>query len=283
MKVTISSNSIVLDSQYLDICDTLECGQVFRYFKIGEYSYIVHSTDRCARISQSGSVTTISCDDTAYWYNYFDLDSDYSVACNSLSATSDTMATACSSGRGIRILRQDPVETIISFIISANNNITRIAKIIDNICTALGDKCDYGYAFPTLEQLAIADSEVYRLAGAGYRAQYISNTARWLLDNGVPSLDGVDSVTANKTLCALSGIGPKVADCILLFGYGRGDVVPVDTWIKKVYHNYYECGHRDSDIASYLVSIWGQYSGLAQQYLFHYERKYRQIKNNSVQ
>ncbi len=283
MKAEIVGNNIIVNSRYLDISDTLECGQVFRYHKVADKCYHVYSLDKHAYIEQVGSVTTISCDDTAYWWNYFDLDSDYSLACNQLSASSDTMASACSSGRGIRILRQDPAETIISFIISANNNITRIRSIIDKICVSLGDVTEHGYAFPTLTQLANADVSIYRQAGAGYRDAYIANTAQMLLDNGMPDICDMSSLQANKLLCGMSGIGPKVADCILLFGYGRGDVVPVDTWIKKVYHNYYECGHRDKDIASYLVSVWGNNAGLAQQYLFHYERKYRQNNNNGVQ
>ncbi len=283
MKVTIEGNNIIVDSSYLDIADTLECGQVFRYTKVSDKCYHIYSLDKHAYASQQGSVTTISCDDTSYWYNYFDLDSDYSIACDILGATNNTMACACTSGKGIRILRQDATETIISFIISANNNISRIRSIIDKICIKLGKATQYGYAFPTIEALANADPQIYTEAGAGYRASYISATAKSLLVDGVPDIDSMSSSQANKMLCQYMGIGPKVADCILLFGYSRGDVVPVDTWIKKVYHNYYECGHRDRDIASYLVSIWGEHAGIAQQYLFHYERKYRQSNNNSVQ
>ena len=161
---------------------------------------------------------------------------------------------------GIRILRQQPWETVISFIISANNNIPRIRGIIDRLCTGFGtDGC-----FPTPEQLAVQTPETLSPLRAGFRTKYILDAARKVAD-GTLCLDQLADMPlqqAREQLMTVNGIGPKVAECILLYGFHRLDAFPVDTWIKKVLCQCYPDGFPE----------WIAPKGVAQQYLFHYIR-----------
>lgn len=214
--------------------------------------------------------------DKEYFWHFFDLDTDYAAKVSKISAISPLMKEASDFGKGIRILNQDLTEMIFSFIISANNNIKRIQLIIERLCNELGEDTPYGKAFPSVSALASAPVDLFTKLGAGYRDKYLSVTANKLLNYDLSSLAALDSVSARRELLTFMGVGPKVADCILLFGMRRGDVFPVDTWIKKVYHNYFEQGHKDSEISSYFCNLFGGDAGLCQQYLFYFQRKYRQ-------
>lgn len=274
-----TENSIVLkDYSNFSAKDILECGQIFRYNKLSD-GYEVFSTDKYAVVTEQDNVVTITTDDVEYFYNFFDLDTDYGAVCNRLAARSDILRQAVEYGKGIRILNQDLTEMLFSFIISANNNIKRIQLIVNRLSENLGTKTKYGYAFPTAEQMASASVEDFARMGAGYRAPYLYDTAQ-KLKNGydLSKLYTMDTEMARKELLSFKGVGPKVADCVLLFGLKKQDVFPVDTWIKKVYHNYFEQGHKDSEIACYFVSQFGEDAGLCQQYLFYFQRKYGQTK-----
>ena len=262
-------------SLYFNVVDTLECGQVFRYKKIAENHYGVYSKDKYAELVQSGDKVEVFAEekDKQYFWHYFDLDTDYSKIVEQIASVNDTMRQASGLGKGIRILNQDLVEMIFSFIISANNNIKRIQQIVDRICTGLGTKTQYGYAFPTLEQMSGANVDFFANVGAGYRDKYLVATAQKLLTYNLDELRQMTTKNAHKELLTFLGVGPKVADCILLFGMHRGDVFPVDTWLKKAYHAFFEAGHADKDISNYFCGIFGQNSGLAQQYLFYFLRK----------
>ena len=150
-------------SLYFNVVDTLECGQVFRYKKIAENRYGVYSKDKYAELVQSGDKVEVFAEekDKQYFWHYFDLDTDYSQIVEQIASVNDTMRQASGLGKGIRILNQDLVEMIFSFIISANNNIKRIQQIVDRICTGLGTKTQYGYAFPTLEQMSGAKVDFF--------------------------------------------------------------------------------------------------------------------------
>ncbi|MCM1043295.1 MAG: hypothetical protein NC350_03690 [Corallococcus sp.] len=274
LMIEFSDNLITLtDFPNFDVKDTLECGQIFRYKNIANNTYEVFSQDKYALVTTTDGVTKIECDDVDYFYNFFDLNRDYASAIERISQKGDVLKQAATVGSGIRILNQDLTEMIFSFIISANNNIKRIQMIIERICTRYGKPILHGYAFPTLETLASISEEEYARLGAGYRARYLNETANAMLKFDIDSLSGMETYVARKTLLGFCGIGPKVADCILLFGMHRGNVFPVDTWIKKVYHAYFEAGHTDDKIANYLVSLFGDDSGLCQQYLFYFQRK----------
>ena len=254
--------------------DTLECGQIFRYKKLNTDCFSVVSLDKTAKIFLSDDGWVVECDDVEYFKNFFDLNTDYGQIVSQLSSTGEIMQKAVLAGKGIRILRQNLVEMIISFIISANNNIKRIQLIIEKMCMALGKPIANGeYAFPELKALASQTSEFFVSIGAGYRAEYLAQTCKNLYESfDFEALKNADTPTARKILLGLKGVGPKVADCILLFGLHRGDVFPVDTWIKKAYHDGFETGLKDDKISAFFVEKFKNLSGIAQQYLFYFYR-----------
>ena len=264
------------DATYFNVRDTLECGQIFRYKQLNADTYSVFSQDKYAELTTVDGVVQVKTTDKEYFWRFFDLDTDYEEKVNRISAISPLMKEAATFGKGVRILNQDLTEMIFSFIISANNNIKRIQLIIDRLCNALGQDTPYGKAFPTTQAMAAASVEFYSDIGAGYRDKYLNATANMLLDYDLQALTSLDSESARKELLKFLGVGPKVADCILLFGLRRGDVFPVDTWLKKVYHEYFEQGHKDSEISRFFCNLFGEDAGLCQQYLFYFQRKYRQ-------
>ena len=263
-------------SEYFNVRDTLECGQIFRYRQLEEHTYAVFSQDKYAELTTVGDKVLVKTQDKDYFWRFFDLDTDYSAKVSRISAISPLMKEAAEFGKGIRILNQDLTEMIFSFIISANNNIKRIQLIIDRMCNAIGRETSNGHAFPTVDDMANQTVAFYTGIGAGYRDKYLLETAKMLQSYDLTTLNDLSSADARRELLKFLGIGPKVADCILLFGLRRGDVFPVDTWLKKVYHNYFEQGHKDSEISSYFCKLFGEDAGLCQQYLFYFQRKYRQ-------
>lgn len=262
------------DRTHFDIVATLTCGQVFRFAKVSSEVYEVYSTSHRATLYYEGDEVVIESDDDRYFYKYFDLSTDYGEIVERLS-THPILTDALDYGKGIRILKQDKWETLVSFIISANNNIPRIKKTIERLCMDLGEDKGGYHAFPSIESIAGASVEYLESVGLGYRAKYLHLTAN-AIKNGVYSLevvDTLDTLSANKYLCGLYGVGPKVADCILLFGYHRGDLFPVDTWIKSYYCANYREGATPAEIRRHLVSIYGDLAGYAQQYIFYYDRR----------
>lgn len=268
--------AFTFSEEYFNVRDTLECGQIFRYKQLNEDTYAVYSRDKYAELLTVDGVVQVATYDKEYFWHFFDLDTDYEAKVKRISAISPLMKEAATFGKGIRILNQDLTEMIFSFIISANNNIKRIQLIIDRLCNALGADTPYGKAFPTVEAMAGASLELYTGIGAGYRDKYLLETAKMLLDYDLGTLQGLDSDRARVELLKFLGVGPKVADCIMLFGLKRGDVFPVDTWLKKVYHEHFEQGHKDGEISRFFCNLFGEDAGLCQQYLFYFQRKYRQ-------
>lgn len=277
MLVKKDKNSLYIKSKYFSAYQIVTSGQVFRFYPYKD-GYLLISGGELAHIVTKGEETYISCSDEDYFYNYFDLDTDYSNLQKQLN-NDELIEKAVEYGKGIRILNQQKLETIISFIISANNNIKRISGIIEKICNALGDKktfsgIDY-YTFPTAQKLAGAGTDFYKKAGAGYRAEYISDTACKISGGfDIESIANTDTKAAEKMLLQLKGVGKKVAHCILLFGYKKTDVCPADTWIQKAYCIGYQ-GQKacPNDISEFFVKKFGNLSGYAQQYLFYYLRE----------
>lgn len=271
----IEKNSIILTQlEDFDIRHILECGQIFRFEKLNEGEYVVYSKDKKCTVTQNDSTAVIKSDDCEYFANYFDFARDYSQIKQKLKGK-PFMDEAIEYGHGIRILNQDKWEMLISFIISANNHIPRIKGIISRLCQSLGKNMGSYYAFPTPEAMASKDEEFYKALGAGYRAKYLAVTSKAVADGfDLESISEMDGNMANKKLCSLMGVGSKVADCILLFGYHKQDVFPVDTWIKKVYKDVVgENEDNNKVIREKLISIYGEYSGYAQQYLFFNKRE----------
>lgn len=260
----------IAKTPYFDVGQTLNCGQVFR-FKENGGGYDVFALDHRAVIEEKQDRYIFDCDDAEFFKKYFDFDTDYGFIQSKVS-DKGLLSSAIEFGRGIHILRQDPMETVFSFLISQNNHIPRIKGIIERMCAGLGKDMGGYYAFPTLDTLAQAGEEYYVSIGAGYRASYLDRTAKRLLNTDTSAFADLDTADLRSALMALHGVGRKVADCILLFGFNRFDVFPVDTWIKKVFEEEYP-GVPAEKLSALLVKRYGEYAGFVQQWLFYYKRE----------
>lgn len=272
MKVVKNKDSIVVyNPEDFNVVQTLECGQIFR-FNIEGNSATVYSKDKRAKLYTYNDRIEIKTSDVDYFYNFFDFSTDYSKIKNELK--NDTfLSSAVKYGYGIRILKNDLFEMIVSFIISANNNIGRIKKSIEYLCQHFGTKMTDYYAFPTLDELKHATVVDYKDAGLGYRAEQMYETISKLTNKDIENLKSMDETEQFKFLINLKGIGEKVANCILLFGIGRKDVFPVDTWINKVYNRLTNTQTTNRKlITRELTNRYGNLSGYAQQYFFYYFR-----------
>lgn len=270
---------IVFPSEYFSPRATLTCGQVFRFRELGE-DFLLFAGERACRIGEREGLVHILCEDAAFFEEYFDLKRDYAAICAAAQAGSDPfVCRAAQCGKGIRILRQDPAETIVSFLLSQNNNIPRIRSLLFRLCEALGERrsfCGEEYfTFPATEKLASAGEAFYRELGFGYRAAYLVQTCARLCERMPdPSLSTKE---LRGQLLSLPGIGPKVADCILLFGYARTEAFPVDTWVERIYRERMGGALRDREkIAAYFRGRFGAEGGIVQQYLFYYEKEERE-------
>ena len=270
--------------------DIFECGQCFRWNKEPDGSYtgvfkknvlnVKKADNRIVfkGICTDGIIKTV--------IDYFDLDRNYEEIKSTLSKVDNNLKTSIEYGKGIRILNQDLWETIISFIISANNNIPRIKGIIERLSAKYGDKITWKehtyYSFPTPEQLANVTVEDYRNLGLGFRDIRLYETTQMVL-NGDIDLENLhnekDTNIVRKQLLTLSGVGPKVADCILLFStLKRFDVFPIDVWVRRVMNDLYiknedEKKVNKKEIEKLAQSKFGNLAGLAQQYLFYWKRE----------
>lgn len=265
---------IELSTKDFDIRQILDCGQIFRYEKINEGKYFVYSLDKRCLVEQKDDCVKIYSKDKEYFWHYFDLDRDYSEIKDML-RQKPFMANAVEYGSGIRILNQDRWEMLISFIISANNHIPRIKGIIRRLCDRLGKDMGEYKAFPTAQSMASEGEAFYAGLGAGYRAKYLADTARRVAEGfDLECIENMQADKANKYLCNLLGVGEKVADCILLFGYHKSDVFPVDTWIRKVYKDIFgETCDNKKIIRERLINLYSkELAGYAQQYLFFNKR-----------
>lgn len=272
MKYLKTKNKIVIyDTEDFNAKQILDCGQIFRYEINGNKS-IVHSQDKQATIITKDNEIEILTENTDYFECFFDLKTDYSKIKSKLKKDK-FLSTAVEYGYGIRILNNDTYEMIVSFIISANNNIKRIKRSIEYLCEKFGEKKGEYFAFPTLEQLKTAKTEDFRLAGLGYRAEQLYETIQNLTIEQIENLKEKSKEEQFNFLLSLKGVGEKVANCIMLFGLGRKDVFPVDTWINKVYNNLNNTQETDrKKITKELTMRYGEFSGYAQQYFFYYFR-----------
>lgn len=270
----LKNEIIVSNLDDFNIDHILLCGQIFRYRKT-DFGYLVFSKDKIAKVYKEDDVCKIVSDDVDYFYSYFDLDKDYSKIKTDLEKFKE-LEEPIKYGYGIRILKQDIFEAIISFIISANNNIKRIQGIVERISEKFGKKLGDFYAFPTIDELSLADENFFKSVGAGYRAPYLVNVIKQLKTEefDIEKMKKLSTKELRKLLIKLSGVGPKVADCILLFGFSRGDVFPVDTWGEKIYKEIFLGNLKDRNkITDFFVETFGDLAGIAQQYLFFYKRE----------
>ena len=262
----------VYDKSQFNPKHILECGQVFRFGldKNGNY-YVLSKNYKATIIEQSDCYEIIS-NNADYFVEYFDLNTDYNQIKNTLSKNK-ILSKMIPYGYGIRILKGDAHEMLFSYIISQNNNIKRIQKIIEKLCE-IGQKVDDYHSFPTINELSSMPLSFYESLGAGYRDKFLKQTADDLKHVDLENIKNRSTDEIYNFLISLQGIGPKVASCILLFGFHKKDKFPVDTWIEQVYYRYFSSEKRSRpDIQKYFENEFKEHSGIAQQYLFYYERE----------
>ena len=268
ISVIIQDDKIICSREELDIARTLACGQLFRYFPLGDGTYEVMSGDKNCKLYYSGDKTVIETADTEYFARYFDFATDYAAIISQLGAF-DELKDALTVSGGLRILRQNRFETAVSFIISANNNIKRIQGIIERICARFNNGSSRA-PFPVREQLITLTPQDYRDMGCGFRSEYLFKSVPVLTDEYLNGIEKLSHCDAKKELCKLCGVGPKVAECILLFGYKMTDSYPVDTWIFKA--NKIARLDTPDKVCAYYSERYGKNAGYAQQYIFEYMR-----------
>ena len=276
-------------SDTFELADIFECGQCFRWNKEenGSYTGVFHKN--VLNVDKNGDEIIFKgiCNRNIkeICTEYFDLNRDYSKIKEELSKIDNNLKKSVEYGKGIRILNQDLWETIISFIISANNNIPRIKGIIERLSRTYGDKIEYAgkeyYTFPTPEQLKNVSVQDFRNLGLGFRDIRLYETTHMILEKEVElnSLSKMPTKKVREELLRLSGVGPKVADCILLFStLKRFDVFPIDVWVRRVMNELYiqnadESKVTKNEIQKIADEKFGAMQGLAQQYLFYWKRE----------
>lgn len=278
------------NGEFFNIKDTLECGQIFR-FKEYKQGFLAYSKDKAFYCYNSGDFAIIECqdEDEEYVKNLFDLSRDYKAIYESVKEVNNSVLKKASDiGKGIRILNQDIFEMVVSFIISQNNNIPRIKNSIEKLCQSAGEKREFlgegYYTFPSPISLKDKDVDFYKNIGLGYRAEYL-----YLLIQEINKgfdfykLSSLKEEELYIELLKVKGIGPKVAECIMLFGYHKTSVFPVDTWIEKVYREDFNGKLKNrKQISNYFVNNFKENSGYYQQYLFYYKRSFEKKEIKSL-
>lgn len=268
------SSIIIPNVRDLDLEQTLDCGQSFRWEKQNDGSFSGVAFGKYVNISLDGTdmiIKNAAPEDEKIWREYFDLELDYGKIRGDISKLHPVLEDAARYAPGIRILRQEPYEALCTFIISQNNNIKRIKGIVARLCESFGDEIDEGvYTFPTAERLAKLTPEDLAPLRAGFRNRYIIDSAK-KVDSGEVDLElckTADYETARAELMKITGVGAKVADCTLLFGMHRVEAFPVDVWMKRAMEKLFP-GMTAND--------FGEYAGIAQQYIFHYSRMHPEL------
>lgn len=260
---------------FFDISQICDSGQCFRMQEIREHVFQIIARDRYLEIEQQGQICTFSCSERElqeFWEEYFDLETDYGTYIASINPRDLYLTHAAQLGSGIRILKQDLWEMIVSFLISQQNNIVRIRRCINNICEQYGEekRTPDGrvyYAFPKPEALAGLEEDALKACNLGYRSKYVVRTAGSVV-SGEVNLEQIQKMTyknAKQELLKLYGVGEKVADCICLFALHNLEAFPVDTHIRQALDKHYRRG--------FPMRRYKGYQGVLQQYIFYYELK----------
>lgn len=257
-----------------DLAQTLDCGQSFRWEELENGDFKGVAFDREVTVHLDGGEFYIfggKAEDGSLWGDYFDLDFDYGIIKNELSALSPVLKSAAEYAPGIRILKQDSWEALCSFIISQNNNIPRIKGIIKRLCESFGDKTpDGGFTFPSAQRLSQLTVEDLAPLKSGFRAKYLIDAAL-KVSSGEINLNEVRIMPideARQSLMKIKGVGPKVAECALLYGMHRLECFPMDVWMKRAMAVL---------LPEFTIEDLGQYAGIAQQYIFHYSRMHPEL------
>lgn len=286
MKVSCENNIVTVDGvNDFTLSQILECGQCFHFDKLDEEVYEVVAFGRAVKMEQTDKVLRIygsSMEDyEGIWKLYLDMDNDYGLIKQSVIKADGALKTAVDEKSGIRILNQDFFETLISFIVSQNKSIPQIKQCVKNISHRFGDEVigyngEAFYVFPDVQRLHDATEEELRECKVGFRAPYIKNATEAVYSGAVTKekLDELDIAQARELLMTIKGVGEKVANCVLLFGFGRREAFPVDVWMKRIMEQMYFDGKdtKKQDIEAFAVNKFGDLGGYAQQYLFDYAR-----------
>ena len=265
---------------HFSLADCLCCGQAFRWKPRGS-GYFGVALGQAVYAELQGEtllLTGVVEGDIPAFIRYFDLERDYG-AIKALYAHDEYLKQGMRYTPGMRVLRQPLFETLISFIISANNNVKRISGIIETVCETYGAPLEGGFDFPAPEKLASPTEAELKRCGAGYRARYIIETSRMVADGfDLEALAKLPFEEARRELTKLPGVGQKVADCVALYGMGFTQSFPADVWMKRVLCGMYGYrGKNDKDMRAFVDYKFGEYAGIAQQYLFHYARNHPEI------
>ncbi|GAA0127009.1 DNA-3-methyladenine glycosylase [Clostridium sp. CTA-19] len=277
-------NKIVLkDVKNFELKDIFDCGQCFRWNKTKDNTYIGVAYNKVIEIEKEGNNVIIHNsslkDFNEIWCEYFDLKRNYSEIKEELKKDS-ILATAVAFGEGIRILKQEPFEILISFIVSANNRIPMIKRAINNISKEYGNELEYKgekyYSFPSVDRLIEASQEDIEKMGVGFRAKYIVDSIDKVYNNvyNLEEIKSMDDDGCHEGLKQFNGVGPKVADCIMLFSMQKYSSFPVDVWVKRAMQHFYVAPDVSlPKIRMFARDKFGNLAGFAQQYLFFYARE----------
>ena len=271
MKITENNGAVIVEGVYdLDLAQTLDCGQSFRWEELLDKSFRGVAFGKCVTVSLEGNRLSIKGanaeDFENIWKDYFDLSLDYGKIRDEISKIHPVLAEATKYAPGIRILRQESFEALCTFIISQNNNIKRIKGIVQRLCENFGEEIEENtFAFPTAEKLAKLTSDDLAPLRAGFRNRYIIDASKKVASGEISLKKCIscDYDEARAELMKITGVGVKVADCTLLFGMHRIEAFPVDVWMKRALEKLF---------GGMTASDFGEYAGIAQQYIFHYSR-----------
>lgn len=292
IKVNMKEQKYIIESpNSFELKDIFDCGQCFRWNKENDDSYTGIWKNNVVNVKKENDTIIFTGVSSAENFEeeinkYFDMNRDYEEIKEKLSKIDDNMKTSIEYGKGIRILNQELWETIISFIISANNNIPRIKGIIERLSKNYGKKIEWNgkeyYTFPTPEELKNVTVEEYRSLGLGFRDIRLYETTKMILDKEIDLeklQNNPNTIEVREKLLSLSGVGPKVADCILLFStLKRFEVFPIDVWVRRVMNDLYIKNEDENKVSKKQIENlakekFGDLAGLAQQYLFYWRRE----------
>lgn len=276
MICTEFENGIKIDGvRDLDLAQTLDCGQSFRWTENSDGSFSGVAFGKSVRVALEGENLFIynanSEDYKNIWFDYFDLALDYGKIREDVGKIHPVLNDAAKYAPGIRILRQEPYEALCTFIISQNNNIKRIKGIVQRLCENFGEEIEKDvFAFPTAEKMAALSAEDLAPLRAGFRNRYLIDAAQKVAGGEVQleKCRTLEYEEARKELMKITGVGVKVADCTLLFGMHRIEAFPVDVWMKRAMQKLFP------DMSP---EDFGEYAGIAQQYIFHYSRMHPEL------
>ena len=272
---------MTIEIKNFNLHDTVTCGQIFRFREENDNSYTVILSDRVVNLKIEDNKLFIESNNMdnieEVIRNYFDLNFDYENINNILISIDNSNTNLVNACKGLRMINEPKLEVIISYILSANNGVPQIRNGLDNISRMFGEKVIFRgeeyYLFPSIDKLKGASVEDFRNCKTGFRDKYIYGIIQDVVSGRFDYnlIDNMNSSDALKYLMSYKGIGEKVASCILLFGYHRFDVFPIDTWVKKYMKDKYNL-EKVSDIRKFMFDKYSNNCGLVIQYIFHYSR-----------